>query len=84
MAVHTCYPSTQEVEVGGSGVQGQPQLHSEFKAILGHMKSSQKKFLKFFFIIELITNTFFIATASVSLSIKRAWGCRLEACGTSE
>lgn len=83
MAVHTCHPSAQEVEIGESGFQGHPQLHSEFKTIRGHMKSSQKK-VKVFFIIELITNTFFIATASVSLSIKRAWGCRLEARGTSE
>jgi hypothetical protein len=29
MVVHTCNPSTQEVEVGGLKVQGQPGLHNE-------------------------------------------------------
>lgn len=27
---HSCNPSTRELEVGGSGVQDHPQLHSEF------------------------------------------------------
>jgi hypothetical protein len=27
MAVHTCGPSTQEAEAGGSGTHGQPKLH---------------------------------------------------------
>ena len=31
---HTCNPNTCDVEAGGSGVQGQPQLHHEFKANL--------------------------------------------------
>jgi hypothetical protein len=29
MVVHLCNPSTQEAEVGGLGVQGQPGQHSE-------------------------------------------------------
>jgi hypothetical protein len=29
MVVHTCNPSAQEAEAGGSRVQGQPGLHSE-------------------------------------------------------
>jgi hypothetical protein len=34
MVVHTCDPSTQEVEAGGSEVQGYSQLHKEFDAAL--------------------------------------------------
>ena len=37
-----CDPHTQEVEAGGSGVQGHSQLHSEFQKSLGHMKSCLK------------------------------------------
>jgi hypothetical protein len=29
MVVHTCNPSTEEVEAGGSSVLDQPELHSE-------------------------------------------------------
>lgn len=36
--VHACNSNTQEVEGGGSEVQGHPQLHSEFKASLGYIK----------------------------------------------
>lgn len=32
MLAHIYNPSTQEIEAGGSGVQGHPQLHSELKA----------------------------------------------------
>lgn len=46
MAVHTCNPSTWDVEGGGLEVQGDLQLQSEFKAGLEHMlqktKSKQK------------------------------------------
>lgn len=28
---HTCNPTTQEAEAGKSQVEGQPELHSEFK-----------------------------------------------------
>jgi hypothetical protein len=34
MVVHIYNPGTREAEVGGSRVQGQPGLHSEFKANL--------------------------------------------------
>lgn len=69
MVVHTCHPSAQEVEVGGSGVQGHSQLHSEFKAILGHMKSSQKNFFKLVFIIDLIANTNTLHSYSLSFPV---------------
>lgn len=46
MGVHSCHPSTQEVEMGGAGVQGHPQLYNEFKASLGLMRLSQKVFFK--------------------------------------
>lgn len=45
-------PSSQPVEAEGLGVQGHPQLHSEFKTIVGYMRSclwrlsiQQKQFL---------------------------------------
>ena len=31
MVAHICNPSTWKVETGGSRVQGQPVLHSDFK-----------------------------------------------------
>jgi hypothetical protein len=34
MVVHICNPSTQEIKVVGSQVQGQPGLHIEFKSSL--------------------------------------------------
>jgi hypothetical protein len=34
-----CNLSTQEAEAGGSGVQGQPQLHSEFEDGLEYIRS---------------------------------------------
>jgi hypothetical protein len=37
MVVHTCNPNTWEAEAEGLRVQGQPGLHSEFKACLGYM-----------------------------------------------
>ena len=36
--VHTCNRSIRDVDIGGSGVQGHSQLHSEFKVSLGYMK----------------------------------------------
>lgn len=38
-----CNPSTPEIHSGRSEVQGFFQLHSEFKAILGYMRPTQKK-----------------------------------------
>lgn len=39
MVAHVCHPSTWEAEVGESlQVQGQPGLHSEFKASLTYIK----------------------------------------------
>lgn len=38
VVTHTCNPSIWEVEAGRSGVQGQPQLHREFKTYLGYRK----------------------------------------------
>lgn len=35
LVVHTCNPSTKEVERGVSGVEDQSQPHSKFKASLG-------------------------------------------------
>lgn len=43
MVAHVCYLSTQEVEVGVSKILGHPQLHSEFKASLGYMRSCNRK-----------------------------------------
>lgn len=37
-----CNPSIWEVESGGSGVQGYPQLHCEFTASLGYMSPCQR------------------------------------------
>lgn len=39
MVTHTCYPSTremEEVEAGGSDIQGYPWLYSEYKTSLGY------------------------------------------------
>ena len=36
---HICNPRTQEVEVGGSDIQGHSKIHNEFKAMLGYMRS---------------------------------------------
>ena len=41
--VHTCNPSTWQVLAGRSGVQGYPQLHSEFKASLDNMNPCLRK-----------------------------------------
>lgn len=41
--MHACNLSTLEVEAEKSEVQDHPQLHSEFKASLGYMKSCQNK-----------------------------------------
>lgn len=38
-----CHPSVWEVESGGSGVQGYPQLHGEFMASLSYMSPCQKR-----------------------------------------
>lgn len=35
IVVHVCLPGTQEEEVGGSGVQGRPQLHNGSEASFG-------------------------------------------------
>lgn len=37
MVVHTCNPSTWELEARESGVQGRLWLHSEFEASVGEM-----------------------------------------------
>jgi hypothetical protein len=37
MMAHTCDLSTQKVEDRGSGVQGQPGLHSEYQTSLGYV-----------------------------------------------
>ena len=36
MVVHTCDPSTWEVEAGGSGIQDLFELYSEFKSSLSN------------------------------------------------
>lgn len=41
--MHACNLSTLEVEAEKSEVQDHPQLHSEFKASLGYMRSCQNK-----------------------------------------
>lgn len=40
---HSCYLSTQEMEAGGPGVQGLPQLSSKFEAILDYIQLCLKK-----------------------------------------
>lgn len=40
--VHSHESGTQEMEMGGSGVQGYPWLHNRLKASLGYMKLSFK------------------------------------------
>jgi hypothetical protein len=40
VVTHASKPSSQEVEVGGSKVQGQPGLHSEFQGSLGYIVRS--------------------------------------------
>lgn len=42
MGVLACNPMTLEVESGGSGVQGHPQLHEEIEASLGYMSPCLK------------------------------------------
>lgn len=37
VVVHTCNPSTREVEAGGSKAQGHPQLPGEFEGSLGYV-----------------------------------------------
>jgi hypothetical protein len=37
MVVHSCNPSTQEVEAGGSQIRGQLGLHSKFQTSLGYI-----------------------------------------------
>lgn len=41
MVVQACGPSIQEAEVKRSGVQGQPLLHTKFKASLDYMAPCQ-------------------------------------------
>lgn len=41
--VHSCNSRMKEVEVRRSQVQGHPQLHNQFEASLGYMKSCFKK-----------------------------------------
>lgn len=43
LAPQTYISSPQHVEVGGSEVQGHPQLHSKSKASLGYKRLSQSK-----------------------------------------
>lgn len=38
VVAHVCFPSAQEVEAGGSGIRGHPQLHSVFEAGQGYMR----------------------------------------------
>lgn len=37
MVTYACHLGTWEVEAGGPGVEGHPQLHNEFEASLGSM-----------------------------------------------
>jgi hypothetical protein len=43
MAIQACNPSIQQAEAGGSQVQGQPGVHSQFKASLGYTVRSVSK-----------------------------------------
>lgn len=43
MVVHTQNPTTEEVEVGGSKIQGHSWLHSKFKASLGYKRLPKSK-----------------------------------------
>jgi hypothetical protein len=38
MVAQVCNPRNWEAEAGGSQVQGQPELHSEFQAKLDYIK----------------------------------------------
>lgn len=38
MVIDACNPTTLEIQTGGSGVQGQSGLHSEFETRLGYMR----------------------------------------------
>ena len=40
VVAHSCKPGALEVEIGGCGVQGQPHLHSTFKASLSYVRLS--------------------------------------------
>lgn len=40
VVAHTCHPSTQEVDAGGSQVEGQSRLHREFEAGLNYIVTS--------------------------------------------
>lgn len=42
MVTHACHPSNWEVEAGGSGVEGHPQLHNEFETSQGNVRPCLK------------------------------------------
>lgn len=51
---HICNLRTQGVEVGGSEIQGHSKIHSEFKGMLGYMRSClQRKVSSFMTITEM-------------------------------
>ena len=41
LVVHTSHPSTQEVKVGRSEVQGHSQICTEFQTSLGYMRQTR-------------------------------------------
>lgn len=47
MVAHTCNLSTGKPEAGGSQVQSQPELHSEFEASLDFKKQNKTKQYRF-------------------------------------
>lgn len=55
---HTCHLNTLEVGAEGSGVQGHPWLHGQFKDSLECMrpclKKTKQRFLKFGFLFHLL------------------------------
>lgn len=46
MEIHTCNPSTWEVEAGRSGVEDQLQPHGKFEASLSYLRPCPKKLSK--------------------------------------
>lgn len=46
MLAYACNPSMKELEAGGPGMQGYPQLYGDFKASLSYMKPCLKPYTK--------------------------------------
>lgn len=62
MVTPACYPSPWEAEAGRSAVQGQPPIHSAFKATLGYVRHCLKKlkscFVLYYFHFSSLVSTY--------------------------